>query len=100
MAISESQVEHIAKLARLQLSSEETLFYKDNMEKILDYVQQLDTLDTENVEPAYHSVVLQDHLRSDHLQSGLTSEETFQNAPEAERPFFHIPQILSGDNTQ
>jgi aspartyl-tRNA(Asn)/glutamyl-tRNA(Gln) amidotransferase subunit C len=97
MAISESQVEHIAKLARLQLSSEETLFYRDNMEKILDYVQQLDALDTENVEPAYHAVTLQDHVRTDLQQVGLSPEDTFKNAPEAERPFFHVPQILSGD---
>ena len=98
MAISESQVEHIAKLARLQLSSEEKRFYKDNMEKILDYVQQLETLDTDDVEPAYHAVVLQDHLRNDHQAPGLGYEDTFRNAAEAERPFFHVPQILSGDN--
>lgn len=98
MAISESQVEHIAKLARLQLSSEETLFYRDNMEKILDYVQQLDALDTENVEPAYHAIPLNDHFRADDQQPGLSPEDTFKNATEAERPFFHIPQILSGDN--
>ena len=99
MAISESQVEHIAKLARLKLTSEEALFYRNNMEKILDYVQQLDTLDTNNVKPTYHAVPLQDHLRADLQQPGFCPEETFKNAPEVEQPFFHVPQILSGDNT-
>lgn len=97
MAISETQVEHIAKLARLQMSPEETVFYQKNMEKILDYVQQLEALDTEQIAPAYHAVNLHDHVRTDVQQEGLSPVDTFKNAPHAEESFFQVPQILSGD---
>ena len=97
MAISETQVEHIAKLARLQMSPEETGFYQKNMEKILDYVQQLEALDTDQIDPAYHAMTLHDHVRADIQQEGLSPGDTFKNAPHAEEPFFQVPQILSGD---
>ncbi len=99
MAISGSQVEHIAKLSRLQLSEDETQLYQRHMEKILDYVQQLEALDTEQVEPSYHARELVDHFRKDQIEVGLTPEATFLNAPEAEPPFFKVPQILSGDKS-
>lgn len=98
MTISESQVQHIAKLARLQLSTDECQVYQKNMEKILDYVQQLESLNTENIEPAYHAMRLQDHFRSDRVEAGLSTQDTFLNAPSQSESFFQVPQILSGDN--
>ncbi len=98
MRITESQVEHIAKLARLHLTADELHLYQKNMEKVLDYVQQLESLDTDDIEPAYHAIQLQDHFRQDQVEEGLTQEQTFANAASQTASFFQVPQILSGDN--
>ncbi|MEZ0374755.1 MAG: Asp-tRNA(Asn)/Glu-tRNA(Gln) amidotransferase subunit GatC [Candidatus Sericytochromatia bacterium] len=95
MAISQQQVEHIARLARLALEPEELARVGEQMGRILEYVEQLNELDTEGIEPASHALPLCNVLRPDRVVHRLSPEEIFQNAPDLEDAFFRVPQIMS-----
>lgn len=95
MAITQQQVEHIARLARLVLSPEELPRYGEQLGRILGYIEQLEQLDTEGVAPASHALPLFNVSRSDEVVHRLSQSEIFQNAPEPEEQFFRVPQIMS-----
>lgn len=95
MAISQQQVEHIARLARLELNQEELLRVGEQMGRILDYVEQLEQLNTDGIEPASHALPLANVSRQDRIVNKLDFEAIFQNAPEQEGHFFRVPQIMS-----
>jgi len=97
MAISIEQVEHIAKLSRLHLSSAEKTHYQKQMEKVLDYVEHLSTLNTENIVPAFHAQELLDHFREDEQQASFSEAETFANAPVRSDAFFEVPRMSKGN---
>ncbi|MFM7469115.1 MAG: Asp-tRNA(Asn)/Glu-tRNA(Gln) amidotransferase subunit GatC [Vampirovibrionales bacterium] len=101
--ITEKDVTHVAKLASLALSSEESRQYQDDLEKILGMIAQLNELPSETVatlEEHYHAgVVMVDgsgyQLREDVVQEGVSREALMQNAPDTEEGFFRIPKILA-----
>lgn len=95
MAISSQQVEHIARLARLALDADQLTRVGEQMGRILEYVEQLNELDTEGVEPASHALPLANVAREDRVCQRLNTQEIFQNAPEQEGDFFRVPQIMS-----
>ena len=95
MSIPKEQVLHIARLSRLKLSETETDAYQEQMGQILEYVQQLESLDTESVEPSSHILDLENVTRPDRVDLKLSAQEVFMNAPDSEDDFFRVPQILS-----
>jgi len=94
MSISHQNVQNIANLARLDLSNKEISIYAEQLSKILDYVDQLNNLDTENIEPTSHVLNLTNIVRKDEVTHILGEEQVFQNAPEQEDGFFKVPQIM------
>lgn len=94
MSIDLQNTKYIADLARLDLSGEDIPIYADHLSKILKYVDQLNDLDTEGVEPTSHILNLNNVVRSDEVIHPLSSEQIFQNAPEQEDAFFKVPQIM------
>lgn len=95
MAISQEQVEHVARLARLELNPEELPRLGEKLGQILGYVDQLSKLDTTDVPPASHALPLSNVFREDQAVHRLSTTEIFQNAPDLEGAFFRVPQILS-----
>jgi len=95
MPIPKEQVLHIARLSRLKLSEAETDAYQEQMGQILEYVQQLESLNTESVEPSSHILDLENVTRPDHVDLKLSAQDVFMNAPDSENDFFRVPQILS-----
>ena len=69
--VTREEVEHIANLARLQISPEETEEMATTLESILDFAKQNDSAATEGVEPTYHVLDLQNVLREDKAQEGI-----------------------------
>ena len=69
--VTREEVEHIANLARLQISPEETEEMATTLESILDFAKQNDSAVTEGVEPTYHVLDLQNVLREDKAQEGI-----------------------------
>jgi len=96
MAITRSQVEHVAKLARLTLSEAEIEAFTPQMSRILEHVESLSKLDTSNVPPTYHAVQLQNVLREDEPQTSLDRETVLSQAPDSEAGCFKVPKITEG----
>lgn len=94
MSISPQEVAHIAQLARLVLSPQEAERYGQQLGGILDYVADLDKVDTVELLPSSHALHLQNQMRPDHIQAGMTEAEVFQNSQEQEKGYFRVPQIL------
>jgi aspartyl-tRNA(Asn)/glutamyl-tRNA(Gln) amidotransferase subunit C len=94
MKISKEDVIKVAELARLEFSDEETGKFTEQMGNILGYIERLNELDTDNVEPTSHVLDISTPLREDTVVKLLTIEEVLQNAPETEDDFFVVPQVI------
>ncbi|EKU46850.1 Asp-tRNA(Asn)/Glu-tRNA(Gln) amidotransferase subunit GatC [Staphylococcus massiliensis] len=92
--VTREDVEHIANLAKLEISPEETEEMKSSLESILDFAHQNDTCDTDNVEPTYHVLDLQNVLREDKAVSGIPQELALKNAKETEDGQFKVPSVI------
>ena len=91
--ISKEQVEHVAKLARLSLTEEETDLYSKQLSKILDYIDQLNEVKTDGVEPMTQPIPTVNVMREDIVKKEFTREEMLKNAPQEEYGFFRVPKI-------
>ncbi len=89
-------VRNVAHLARLQLSDEEVERFTQQLGDILTYVEQLDEVDTEGVEPMAHAIELSNVLRSDEPRDSLPREAALGNAPRTDGKYFLVPPILEG----
>lgn len=94
MTVTIQDVEHVAALARLTLSEEEKITLTSQLNEILGYMEQLNTLDTSAVEPLAHVIDLPNVFREDVLRPGLTHEETLRNAPSSTEEFFKVPKVI------
>ena len=92
--ISNTDVEKVAELARLELTEAEKELYGGQLGHILDYVDQLQEVATEGI-PLTASVALPETiLREDVVRAGLSVGEAVANAPETREGFFVVPKIL------
>ena len=94
MSLTIQEVEHIAKLARLELTEEETVRYCGQLSAILDHVAKLQQLDTDKIPPTASIFSGDSHLRCDEPRPGLPREELLKNAPEHEKGQFKIPTVF------
>ena len=94
MAIDRKTVEHVAKLARLQLSAEELDRYGKQLGDILDYIAKLEKLDVSGLEPLAHAVDTANVFRDDVPRPSLPRDAALQNAPEKTADFFIVPKII------
>lgn len=94
MLLTLAEVEHIAGLARLELSEAEKSRYREQLSAILDYAQRLQALDTTGIPPTSSVLPAQSVLRSDVPRPGLGLDELLRNAPDAEDGQFRVPPVL------
>ena len=94
MSLSLQEVEHIAKLARLELTAEQKTRYREQLEAILDHVAKLQELDTQDVPPTASVSVGQMPLRVDEPRPGLSKDDLLKNAPKQEDDQFKIPPVF------
>jgi len=92
--ITIKDVEHVAKLARLSLTEEEKEKFTKQLGDILNYVEQLNEVNTDNVEPMAHAFPITNVMRDDNAYTEFTREELLANAPEEEDGFFKVPKIV------
>jgi len=95
MPVTIKDVEHVAALARLSFSEEEKVTLTHQLNEILEYMEQLNRLDTSNVEPLSHVIELSNVFREDTLKPCLTQEEALLNAPAKTEKFFKVPKVIS-----
>ena len=89
--IEREQVLHVAKLARLSFSDEEVDRLAPELSKIVEYVEQMDRLELDGVEPTSHVVELQNVLREDVPRPSLPKERALEQAPDAADGGFRVP---------
>ena len=94
MKITKQEVEHVAKLARLELSEQEKEKLTDQLSNILTYVETLNSLDTKGVEPTSHVLALKNVTRDDVAVPGLTQEQALANAPDKAAGHYKVPKII------
>jgi aspartyl-tRNA(Asn)/glutamyl-tRNA(Gln) amidotransferase subunit C len=94
MAISREQVEHVAHLARLGLSEEETARLQQQLSQILGHMQMIDQLDTSAIPPTAQVIPLSSVMREDLARPSRPVDEILENAPHREGDFFKVPPVL------
>lgn len=97
MAVNKKDVEHIAELARLKFNEQELENFTHDLNEILAYVEKLNELDTENVEPLSHPVEGINAFREDTVKKSISREEALKNAPDKDDEFFKVPRVIGGD---
>lgn len=96
--IDQQQVRKVAKLSRLDLSDAEVEEFTVQLRAILGYVEKMNELDTENVEPLAHCLPVHNVFREDVVKESLGAEKVLANAPQHDGEFFRVPKILD-DNS-
>jgi aspartyl-tRNA(Asn)/glutamyl-tRNA(Gln) amidotransferase subunit C len=92
--LDRAAVDHVARLARLDLSDEERDRMTVELMKILQYAEQVQALDLDDVEPTSHAIPIRNVMRPDEARPSMTQQEALSNAPEAEEGRFRVPRIL------
>lgn len=92
--ISEAQVAHVARLARLALDADEQRRLTEQLNVILAYMEQLNEVPTAGVEPTAHVFDLVNVYRADEPRRTLKTDAALSNAPETEQGFFVVPRIV------
>jgi aspartyl-tRNA(Asn)/glutamyl-tRNA(Gln) amidotransferase subunit C len=94
MSLTLEEVEHIADLARLHLTDEEKARYRLQLSAILEYVAQLQALDTSGIPPTSSVLPPRSVLRPDEPRPGLSTESALSNARQVESDQFRVPPVL------
>ncbi|MEW6586596.1 MAG: Asp-tRNA(Asn)/Glu-tRNA(Gln) amidotransferase subunit GatC [Nitrospirota bacterium] len=94
MRITKEEIEHIGVLARLALSDEEKEKFGSQLSNVLEYVEKLNELNTDNVEPTSHVLSLSNIMREDTPRDSLPWEEALRNAPAHADKFYRVPKII------
>ena len=94
MTIDLNTAKHVADLARLELSTDELTTYTGQLNKILDYAKELEKINTDKVEPTYHSIETGTVLRADKVSEFPNKTGIIKNGPEVSGTSFVVPRIL------
>ncbi|MCQ6562580.1 Asp-tRNA(Asn)/Glu-tRNA(Gln) amidotransferase subunit GatC [Paenibacillus mendelii] len=94
MSITVKDVEHVANLARLELSEQEKEQLTGQLNAILKYAEKLGELDTDHVEPTSHVLPVTNVMRDDRVRESVSVETAMKNAPDEEDGQFKVPAVL------
>ncbi|MCD6129626.1 MAG: Asp-tRNA(Asn)/Glu-tRNA(Gln) amidotransferase subunit GatC [Deltaproteobacteria bacterium] len=92
--ISRNEVKKVAILSRISLKEDETDRFTEQLGTILDYMNKLNELDVEDIDPAFHIVEFNNVFRDDKVKASLVLDEALKNAPKKEGAFFKVPRII------
>jgi aspartyl-tRNA(Asn)/glutamyl-tRNA(Gln) amidotransferase subunit C len=94
MKLTVEQVQHVAKLARLELEPQAVETLAGQLATILDYVEKLSEVDTSEIEPTSHAIALTNAFREDLIHAHLEPQEALANAPAKEEGSFVVPKVI------
>lgn len=92
--ITKNDVDYVAALARLEFSEEEKSKLTNQLDSILEYIDKLNELDTTGIKPTSHAISMTNVFREDEVMPSLDREKILQNAPDADKGCFKVPNIL------
>jgi aspartyl-tRNA(Asn)/glutamyl-tRNA(Gln) amidotransferase subunit C len=84
----------VAHLARLEFSPEELTLFTEQLSRIVDYVNQLQAINTDGVEPLNHALPFHNVFRPDEPTPSLSADEALANAPDRKGDFYSVPAVL------
>ena len=94
MKLDESTVDRIAQLSKLEFNTQEKEDILNDMNQMLDFIETLQEVDTDNVEPLIHMTEDVNVLRADDAQTTISQEEALINAPSKDSTYFKMPKVL------
>ncbi|HEX7230096.1 MAG TPA: Asp-tRNA(Asn)/Glu-tRNA(Gln) amidotransferase subunit GatC [Candidatus Binatia bacterium] len=94
MKLSTEQVRELALLARLRLTPEEEVALATELDAILGYMDKLNELNTDHIEPFKHAIIGVNPLRDDRVTNPSDTESLLSNAPDRDGTFFKVPKII------
>ncbi|TYQ18372.1 UNVERIFIED_CONTAM: aspartyl/glutamyl-tRNA(Asn/Gln) amidotransferase subunit C [Acetivibrio alkalicellulosi] len=94
MKVTKETIEHVANLARLNLSEKEKERLTTDMENIISYVDKLNQLDTKGVKSTEHVIPIKNVFREDEVKPSFSRDKILSNAPEVEDGCFKVPKIV------
>lgn len=94
MKLSREQVEHIAELARLELTEDELVLYQEQLSTILNYAERLQALDTDDILPTTTVLSSGSAMRADEVEIPVDREDILSNAPDEAEGCFRVPAVL------
>ena len=94
MIVNDETVQKIAHLARLELSNVQSAKMKDDMNVVLGWMEKLNELNTDDVEPLIHMSHEINVLRDDEVKNEISHEEGLKNAPQKDSNYFRVPKVV------
>ena len=94
MEIDKSTISYLAHLSRLNFNEKDEAKMRQDLGKILDWVKELDEVDTEGVEPLYHMTENINSVREDQANNSIDRESALKNAPKQDGTFFRVPKVV------
>jgi len=94
MEVNDLLVDKLAHLARLKFEASEKEAIKNDLQKMIAFVEKLNELDTTNVAPLLHMTTETNVLREDKIEGSISREEALKNAPSHDEKFFKVPKVL------
>ena len=94
MQITDQLIDKVAKLGRISFEGKDREEIKGDFQRILDFVDKLQEVDTEGVEPLIHITQEHSHLRKDQPKEMLSHEAALTNAPQTDGDFFLVPKVV------
>jgi aspartyl-tRNA(Asn)/glutamyl-tRNA(Gln) amidotransferase subunit C len=94
MTIKKETIKYVADLARMALHPDEEILFSTQLNDILDYMEKINELDTDNIKPMSYAVSMGNVLREDLPRQPLSNEQALSNAPDKKENFFRVPKII------
>lgn len=94
MKITREDVANVAFLSKLQFEENELDKYTEQLNCILEYVEMLNKVNTDDIEPTIHVLPLKNVMRKDEVKTSIDKTAAFANAPEEEDSYFKVPKIM------
>ncbi|ABS33286.1 aspartyl/glutamyl-tRNA(Asn/Gln) amidotransferase subunit C [Clostridium botulinum] len=94
MSVSKKDVEYVAELARLEFKEEEKDSFVNDLNKILNYMEKLDELNTDDVDIVVNPYYIENKYREDNVEKSMELKEVIDNAPESLEEYVIVPKVI------
>ncbi|ABS40286.1 MULTISPECIES: Asp-tRNA(Asn)/Glu-tRNA(Gln) amidotransferase subunit GatC [Clostridium] len=94
MSVSKKDVEYVAELARLEFKEEEKDNFVNDLNKILNYMEKLDELNTDDVDIVVNPYYIENKYREDNVEKSMELKEVIDNAPESLEEYVIVPKVI------
>ena len=95
MEVDKALIDELSELARLEFSEAEKLSVKDDLQRMISFVEKLNEVDTKGIDPMLHMSDTINNYREDIIQGSMSREKALLNAPQSDGVFFQVPKVIN-----